>query len=242
MQIRTKKGIGAFVGVVSLISFTFVNGLSYLLIAPDLFWAHRMLANIELFTLSLTIGTYVGFKLRQNTLLSDQLEFAVNHDHLTGASTRSHLYEFMFNSDIWPCVLIITDIDHFKSVNDQYGHQAGDAILKSFVAGLWQHTCGRGIVARFGGEEFVIVMPQTTLDAGCAYAERMRADTASRTVDVAGEKLAITASFGVSTVSDPTDIDTAIRRADEALYRAKNGGRNRVRVTPPAPWHIAASA
>lgn len=124
-----------------------------------------------------------------------------------------------------PLSLIMIDLDHFKQINDTSGHYAGDQVLKAF-AGLLQ-----GIIrtedhaARWGGEEFIILLPFTLCDAAVAMAERIR---------VACEQepmlQGLTASFGVTQLQDEDDIDSLIRRADDALYQAKHEGRNRVVV------------
>ncbi|MCB0963041.1 MAG: sensor domain-containing diguanylate cyclase [Acidimicrobiales bacterium] len=124
--------------------------------------------------------------------------------------------------------LAIVDLDHFKSVNDTYGHQAGDAVLQAVVEVLRTTVRPQDAVYRFGGEEFCILMADTDLAAAADVAERLRAAVAARPFDVgADEPLRRTASFGVSAATDG-DAEALIARADEALYAAKAGGRDRV--------------
>lgn len=124
--------------------------------------------------------------------------------------------------------LAIVDLDHFKSVNDTYGHQAGDAVLQAVVEVLRATVRPQDAVYRFGGEEFCILMADTDLAVAADVAERLRAAVAARPFDVgADEPLRRTASFGVSAATDG-DAEALVARADEALYAAKDGGRDRV--------------
>lgn len=126
--------------------------------------------------------------------------------------------------------LIMLDIDHFKKVNDQYGHQSGDAVLqvlaKLAAIGMRSYDC----VARYGGEEFVLVLPETTHDDALSIAERIRERIQAHSFAGQIRSLKTTVSIGVATYPAPfiSSIDDLIREGDEALYRAKAAGRNRV--------------
>lgn len=124
--------------------------------------------------------------------------------------------------------LIICDIDHFKLVNDKYGHQVGDGVLVEVAAILQENRRAHDIVARYGGEEFCIVLPETDLDAADSVAERYRAKIASHHFVVDANDLQVKMSFGVAGVPDsrPATMDDLIRYADIALYQAKEAGRN----------------
>ena len=133
-----------------------------------------------------------------------------------------------------PLSIIMCDIDHFKSINDKYGHQAGDLVLEKF-AGLIITLIRTDLdwVARYGGEEFLVVLPETDLDGACAQAERLREHVAKMTVDYGKNSLRLTASFGVSefaakTKNEPIDPEGLINLADQRLYTAKQSGRNQV--------------
>jgi diguanylate cyclase (GGDEF)-like protein len=129
-----------------------------------------------------------------------------------------------------PLSLIITDIDHFKSVNDTFGHQAGDALLRLIAATL-SDSLRNDIdwVARYGGEEFLMVLPETGLNEAMKVAERLRTAVASARVDWEGTQLACTASFGVAALTaDQTTVEKLFQVADRSLYLAKHRGRNRV--------------
>jgi two-component system cell cycle response regulator len=126
--------------------------------------------------------------------------------------------------------LMILDIDHFKSVNDNYGHDIGDAVLKEFAARLKRNIRGVDLACRFGGEEFVVLMPDTDYRQAEAIAERVRQSISERNFDIGAERqLAVTVSAGVTLNEARSDTpETLIKRADVALYRAKREGRNRV--------------
>lgn len=123
--------------------------------------------------------------------------------------------------------LMVADVDHFKRINDSFGHDAGDRVLQAFAQVLMKQTRATDFVARFGGEEFVVVLPETSeLDAACTAAEKIRAAVEATQFTI---PKAVTLSIGV-TVCDPQDEDpdTVLKRADRALYEAKAAGRNRV--------------
>jgi diguanylate cyclase len=134
-------------------------------------------------------------------------------DTLRGHFSLMHRYHTMFS-------IAIFDIDHFKQVNDREGHVYGDRVLQE-LATLFEDTVrDTDIVARFGGEEFVVVMPQTELAGACTFAERLRLYVATR--------LSITVSGGVTMACESDTAESLIERADAALYAAKDAGRNRV--------------
>jgi two-component system cell cycle response regulator len=127
--------------------------------------------------------------------------------------------------------LLITDIDYFKAVNDSHGHGAGDAVLKEFAARIRENIRGVDLACRLGGEEFVIVMPDTGLARAYHVAERLRAGIARQpfTLDAMATVLDVTASVGVASLEGAGDSpEGLLSRADQALYRAKRDGRNRV--------------
>jgi two-component system, cell cycle response regulator len=127
--------------------------------------------------------------------------------------------------------IILLDIDHFKKINDTYGHFAGDAVLREAAVRLRGNMRTYDQVGRYGGEEFLVVLPNCDLEQAALQAERMRQMLHATTMMVDGVELRVSASFGV-TVSDGQErsFDSLVRAADEALYRAKGGGRNCVRT------------
>jgi len=127
-----------------------------------------------------------------------------------------------------PLSIIISDIDHFKAVNDTYGHLAGDFVLKE-AANVFKSTCREGDIAgRYGGEEFIILLPETDREGGVEFAERLRKLIEGLTLEYNNIKLNITISFGVAEFNNEISPAGLIKRADEALYVAKETGRNKV--------------
>ncbi|MDH1632350.1 GGDEF domain-containing protein [Pseudomonas mosselii] len=124
--------------------------------------------------------------------------------------------------------MAILDLDHFKRINDGYGHLAGDKVLKIVADQLRKRLRGRDFIARFGGEEFVLLLPQTSPPAAVQVAEAMRAAIEACPFHFKGERVIITTSIGISAFRSGERGDQVLKRADEALYRAKDNGRNRV--------------
>lgn len=127
-----------------------------------------------------------------------------------------------------PCSIVMVDLDHFKQVNDRHGHAAGDAILKAAAASLRSVLRGEDLVARWGGEEFILFLPNTDSSAALRVAEKARSTLAAAGGAVNGDSTDITGSFGVATHHAGRTLESTIAAADDALYRAKEAGRNRV--------------
>ena len=157
-------------------------------------------------------------------------------DPLTGLHNRRYLETHLAamleqsTSRDHPLSLMILDIDHFKAVNDTYGHNAGDEVLRVFAARMRNVVRQVDLVCRLGGEEFVVVMPDTTLEVASVVAERVRETIGKMLFPIAdGEKaIPVTVSIGLAYALDDANPDGLFRRADRALYRSKNEGRNRV--------------
>ncbi|MEM1410570.1 MAG: diguanylate cyclase, partial [Pseudomonadota bacterium] len=127
--------------------------------------------------------------------------------------------------------VVMTDIDFFKSINDSHGHDVGDDVLREFGDRIRRSVRGADLACRYGGEEFVLVLPDTPNDVAASIAERLRASMETDPIPVAGgqKSLSITVSLGVASVKGTHDTPEAVlKRADEALYKAKREGRNRV--------------
>ncbi len=126
--------------------------------------------------------------------------------------------------------VMLIDMDFFKAVNDTHGHDIGDAVLREFAQRLRRNIRGVDLACRFGGEEFVVLMPDTDFQQAQGVAERVRAAVSERSFEVGGGRnLAITISIGLALNEAATDTpDLILKRADIALYRAKREGRNRV--------------
>ncbi|MEM9062765.1 MAG: PleD family two-component system response regulator [Pseudomonadota bacterium] len=178
-------------------------------------------------------------QLRQN--MRNTMVQAVT-DPLTGTYNRryanSHLNSLMDKcreKDTGLAVMML-DLDRFKLINDTYGHAAGDIVLKEFARRLQVNVRSMDLVARMGGEEFMVVMPDVTPDLGIEIAERVRSHTADPafTIDEDGKSIEVTVSIGYAVLRDgelPSDL---VKRADDALYDSKHGGRNRVTLSSKA--------
>lgn len=157
-------------------------------------------------------------------------ELAIS-DYLTRLYNRSKIDEVLSHEVLraarydTPFCIILLDIDHFKDINDSYGHQMGDGVLKQIAQTLKQNTRKVDTVGRWGGEEFLIVMPSVRIEGGAQLAEKLRAEIEQHVFDPIGTR---TASFGVAEYRDGDTLESLIKRVDEALYRAKTNGRNRV--------------
>ena len=179
---------------------------------------------------ALSIATSMFFALGQD-LVRDLQRRAVT-DPLTGLLNRRGLEDATAAMMVRaaragvPLSVVIGDIDHFKAINDTYGHDAGDRVIASFARDLKRRDSDE--TARLGGEEFVVVCWNATADAAATLAETLRADFAARSHETNGARIEATASFGVADWHAREPFDMALKRADEALYRAKREGRDRV--------------
>ena len=158
-------------------------------------------------------------------------------DALTGCFTRGHALD-VIDAELrrarrsqTPVSMIMFDLDHFKVVNDRYGHLCGDAVLGAVGKRMKEVLRGSDLKCRYGGEEFLVLLPETPLQGARRVADTLRREIAERPVPWAGEALNITASFGLAqTLPGEVNVQGLIARADQALYRAKDDGRNCVRV------------
>ena len=158
-------------------------------------------------------------------------------DSLTGCYTRTHALD-VIDAELrrarrsqTPVSMIMFDIDHFKDVNDRYGHLCGDAVLSAVGRRMKEVLRGSDVKCRYGGEEFLVLLPETPLHGARRVAETLRREIAERPVPWSGEGLTVTASFGLAqTMPGEVNVQAVIARADQALYRAKDDGRNCVRI------------
>jgi diguanylate cyclase (GGDEF)-like protein len=163
----------------------------------------------------------------------DMAHHLADHDVLTGVLNRRALVRRLQEAltlarpKHQPLSLIFLDMDHFKSVNDRFGHQTGDACLRAVAEAIVDELRPADSLGRYGGEEFVAVLPDTTLDNAMTVAERIRRAIETLHVHARGNALQTTVSMGVASLTGPADTsDDLIARADSALYRAKTQGRN----------------
>jgi len=174
--------------------------------------------------------------------VQNSIEMAIT-DPLTGLHNRRYLESHIGTlaeqaaSRGKPLALMILDIDFFKSVNDTYGHDAGDDVLREFATRIRKSIRGIDLAARYGGEEFVIVMPETDLHVAGIIAERLRRSIASEpfSIEKGTKRIEVTISVGISMLEEKNEpVADVLKRADQALYRAKHDGRNRVVVSAAA--------
>jgi diguanylate cyclase (GGDEF)-like protein len=178
-------------------------------------------------------------------LLKDALEraeYLAATDVLTGLVNRRVLFERL-DSELARCrrygtplAMVLIDLDHFKNINDTFGHAAGDTVLRNVGALLTASVREVDIAGRYGGEEMCILLPQTSLQGALTFAENIRRALAAVSHDVAGTALTATASLGVAgTETGDCDAGELFSQADRALYAAKHGGRNRVMSVEDCP-------
>jgi diguanylate cyclase (GGDEF)-like protein/PAS domain S-box-containing protein len=176
---------------------------------------------------------------REVQALQDRLRDESTHDALTGLHNRRYLEECL---DLeldraqrigQPVSLIMSDLDHFKAINDRHGHLGGDEVLRVTGAQLARHARTGDIYCRYGGEEFLLVLPNAAHHVALARAEQLRRSLAAEPVSFGVARIAVTASFGVATSPrHGTTSDKLIGAADSAMYAAKSAGRNRVKAAP----------
>lgn len=151
-------------------------------------------------------------------------------DALTGLLNRRALFDAFSRAALEPGHAVVAfDLDHFKAINDRHGHAVGDEVLRRFASALVQNLREGDLAARTGGEEFVLVLGEGSVQLATSTAERIRAIFADKGVDTPDGPLVATASAGVAFVSGESErFEVVLHRADKSLYRAKDGGRNRV--------------
>jgi len=186
------------------------------------------------------VGVVVVFRniTAQKAMEAKLVELA-NTDSLTGLANRRHFLAQLARELARiqrfgePAALLMLDLDHFKHINDSYGHATGDEVLRAFAGILRDNSRQTDLPGRLGGEEFAVLLPHTDLDAAQALAERIRRGMESLPLAAGGHPFQASVSIGCARL-DPHDAhpDVVLARADQALYRAKNGGRNRVELEP----------
>ncbi len=183
------------------------------------------------------------YQMEEQAQVIDQARREARTDALTGVANRKALDEKLhvlmagWHRQQQPFVLMMLDLDYLKRINDSHGHQAGDQVLEKI--GLWLKEWVRegDFVGRYGGDEFAVLLPRTELTAGVELAERIcsrAAERASR-ITFRGEQVSVSLSIGVTASVEGDGLESLVRRADEALYRAKNRGRNQVQCHSGSP-------
>lgn len=160
----------------------------------------------------------------------DQLSVDARHDPLTGLLNRRGLEEAIedMEEDAFPAALVLLDLDHFKEVNDRYGHDVGDGVIQTVAAHLRRHLKGRDLLCRWGGEEYLILLTGTQAAAAREVIEAIRENLTQTPQMLGGDEQRLSFSAGLTQLDTPGQFDRALRDADQQLYRAKQEGRNQV--------------
>ncbi|MDO8861016.1 diguanylate cyclase [Haliea sp. E1-2-M8] len=170
----------------------------------------------------------------QLTTTNSRLERLASTDHLTGAANRRSFLQLgqrtirRYNTSGQPLAMLMLDLDHFKAVNDRYGHLAGDLVLASLGDCIRQYIRPGDLFGRFGGEEFLVLLPGLALEDGERIAERLRQEIEALIIPHEDQSIRVTASMGIASLQPSWDINMLLQSADNALYQAKREGRNRV--------------
>ncbi len=228
LRLKNLKEVRLFALAISCIAVTGTLFLTRIMLAPEVFAHIVFVASFIAVALAAPISYFVGLRLLDITRLTQELEYAVNHDALTGVMTRVRFHQLLEQMPDDEMVLIVADIDHFKKVNDDYGHKFGDFALKQFTNTLVRNLREQDLVARFGGEEFVILLHGVSRAEGIATAERLCDAVRKKRIFFDGKELRLTASFGGVSASTATETEKSFQKADMAAYRAKAEGRDRV--------------
>ena len=190
----------------------------------QMFWAYLI------FALVINITMFSSALVR----LVSKIRFLADRDQLTGLYNRYAINRFLTRQHhLWlrhqqPYSLLVCDLDHFKKLNDQLGHLAGDAALKHVAQKLQMNLRAEDICGRFGGEEFLIILPNTDHQAASVTAEKLLHEIAQLTLNIDDNTIMLTCSIGLQTVQPGFSTEEILKQADTALYQAKANGRNQV--------------
>lgn len=233
-----KQGSPTFARVMSITVLVAMSAIQFMRLVTSFIWpvgqdmfetASYHLVFVGSFVFCILLFS-ISTVLLATESLHAELQHLANHDSLTNALTRRNMDDACA-SELARCkrhgrnmALLMMDLDHFKAINDSHGHQTGDRVLVNFVAKVKTMLRQPDQLGRFGGEEFMALLPETSLEEAVLVAERIRAACA-----LADSGPSCTVSIGITTHQQDTDtVDTLLARADAALYRAKANGRNRV--------------
>ncbi|WP_140394321.1 GGDEF domain-containing protein [Pseudoalteromonas sp. A601] len=188
------------------------------------------------FIVALLSGFYEYFRERYSQkliVLAKENQFLANQDPLTGLPNRRFTVDYLSNNELniskeLPLSIVLFDIDNFKKINDSYGHGVGDQALVHF-ANVFTQTCrSNDIIARWGGEEFLLVLEGTDKNLAIEIAEKLRLKLLNTSMNINNQSIKLTVSGGVEVIYSKDTLDLAIKSADDNLYRAKIRGKNRI--------------
>jgi len=198
------------------------------------FWAHLSGQRLRFAGDDALLAAIVDVTVQRQA--RESLLEQATHDPLTGIFNRRHVEEVLRQEvdraqrHARPLAVAMLDADHFKAINDTHGHQTGDEVLRAISDRCQKTLRANDVLGRYGGEEFVVVFPETSLEDAGAVAERLRAAVAEHPIKVGDKALAVTVSIGLAAFAPGQDLEKLFQRADSALYTAKQDGRNLVRA------------
>lgn len=227
MVIRTRQQVILFALTTTAIALVTAEILNVVLYPRDVLRQNMIGTAIIVVTVAMPICLWIGQKMHENYVLSAELQKLVDRDRLTDVATRDFFFAQMDSQPDVYGVSLMVDIDRFKTVNDSFGHIAGDVVIQAVAAALRKHTRAHDIVCRFGGEEFIVFLREQSFADGFEVAERLREAVAQTLIPFEGQEISVTVSIGGSLKARIAHINSAIKEADTALYRAKTQGRNR---------------
>ena len=190
----------------------------------------------------------VGFLASVLIEYQQHLSHLATEDPLTRLLNRRGLEDALYISMAHasrkglPTSAVMVDIDHFKKVNDSFGHEVGDQIIRQVADYLRRMSRASDVVARIGGEEYLLILPDTDLEPAKILAERIREAICGRPFVVGNQRISVTVSLGVARVVGESSLDALSQEADRAMYQAKQSGRNRVASVESAPLHLSTAA
>ncbi len=221
------------------IAYNYLNSVTYAVmgVLSIPVWKRGVIVLYCLLVLGVWIYCYTLLKTGSKLfVMNEKLMTLCTMDALTGTYNRRKIIEISqkqfefskkFKRDFSVCML---DIDYFKNVNDTYGHAVGDIVLKTLSKECQNSLRRDDSFGRWGGEEFIVVLPETNMDNAFVIAERIRLNISKLKIENEGKNISITVSVGVATLHSEESLEKLIENSDKALYNAKNSGRNKVRV------------
>lgn len=192
----------------------------------------HVIATVVAYPLIVTpfVSIFASRLLRSLHAATTDLQHALDKDSLTNTYTRQYFFDRTARFHNKEAVLLMVDVDHFQAINDTHGHFVGDVVLREIAYRLTTSVRGEDCLARFGGEEFVVLLPDTTTDMALIIAERMRAAVARHPVRTANGNVAVRVSVGIGHKRASVKIDRALKHAEAALLSAKENGHDQVKV------------
>lgn len=226
-MIRERRHIWVAVAIVTLISWLVAGG-AIAIVYPMQDWLFEMGFGLSIATaLSVPLTWFVARQSWYERQLTEKLQRLVNRDRLTDASTRDHFFDHVESNPDNHGIFLMIDVDNFKQINDRFGHLAGDEVLRSVVQIAKESCRDCDIVSRFGGEDFVVFLQGLDAHSGKERAEDLRQRIERNLVHFDEVHIYVTVSIGGALKRRSMNAEYAIKCADEALYMAKSGGRNR---------------